>query len=269
MSRSKPKIGITGPDKGGMSAWLFTSIAVWLQGGAPVRITPSKPRKEVLLDGLILGGGADIDPQRYGQKLLENLPGKNRPKPTGLRQWLLRILSFLFYPFLLLLRKLFSAKSATGNQKRDDMEFMLLEKAVEKGIPIMGICRGAQLINVYFGGTLHQDIDSFYREVPKVNTIWPEKKVDIKKSSKLYEALGVSGAWVNALHHQAVDQLGDSMQIVAREQTGIAQAIENPEHLFMVGVQWHPEYMPQIPEQRALFFRLVKAAADHKTGLTR
>lgn len=262
MSRNpnKPVIGITGPDKGGTSAWLFTSMAVWLQGGKAVRITPSRQGKEFDIDGLILGGGADINPQRYGQQLMQGLPGKHRPKPSGVRQWFLRILSFLFYPFLLFVRKLFSTKTPAGDHERDELEFSLLERTIEQEIPVLGICRGAQLINVQLGGTLHQDITSFYREVPKITTVWPEKKVDITKGSKLESALGVSAAWVNALHHQAVDQLGDSLQIVAREEAGIAQAIENPEHPFLIGVQWHPEYMPQIPEQRSLFARLIAAA---------
>lgn len=262
MSHSKPIIGITGPDKGGLSAWIFTSMAVRFQGGKAVRITPSKPKNGQNIDGLILGGGADIDPQRYGQKLIQGLPGKHRPKPDGARQWFLRILSFVFYPILLLVRKLFSTKTPAGNHKRDELEFSLLDRAIKKGIPVLGICRGAQLINVQLGGTLHQDITSFYREIPEVHTIWPEKKVDIKSGSKLESALGISAAWVNALHHQAVDQLGDSLQIVAREEAGIAQAIETTGHTFLIGVQWHPEYMPQIPEQRNLFAGLIKAAGE-------
>lgn len=261
MSKRKPVIGVTGPDRGGTAAWLFTCFAVWLQGGRALRIKPSRPKLQTELDGLILGGGADINPKRYGQSLLEGLPGKHRPKPSGLRQWFFRIIAFLFYPFLFFLRKLFSTKSPASSYARDELEFALLEKAVQRGIPILGICRGAQLINVYLGGTLHQDIDTFYREVPKIKTIWPEKKVEIKNGSRLEAAMGVSAAWVNALHHQAVDQVGKSLYIVAREEAGIAQAIEDPEHPFLIGVQWHPEYMPQISIQRAIFKMLVDKAA--------
>ncbi|NGP76024.1 type 1 glutamine amidotransferase [Balneolaceae bacterium YR4-1] len=260
MSKRKPKIAVTGPDKGGTSAWLFTRLAVWLQGGKAVRITPSNPQRGIELDALILGGGADINPERYGQSLLDDLPGKNRPKPRGSRQWFFRIISFLIFPILFLIRKLFSTKSPTLDEARDEIEVELLEYALKKGIPILGICRGAQLINVHFGGNLHQDIDTFYREIPKVNTIWPEKKVEIKNGSRLEGVLKTTGLWVNALHHQAVDRIGDSLEVVAREATGIAQAIENPQHEFLIGVQWHPEYMPQIPRQRALFKALVKSA---------
>ncbi|HKL19737.1 MAG TPA: gamma-glutamyl-gamma-aminobutyrate hydrolase family protein, partial [Halalkalibaculum sp.] len=90
--------------------------------------------------------------------------------------------------------------------------------------------------------------------------IWPEKKVEIKSGSRLEGVLNTSGLWVNALHHQAVDRIGESLEIVAREDTGLAQAIENPDYPFLIGVQWHPEYMPQIPRQRALFKALVESA---------
>lgn len=266
MSSSKPIIGITGPDRGGTSAWLFTRLAVWLQGGKAVRITPSRPMVKTELDGLILGGGADIDPQRYGQSLLEELTGHAGPKPTGFQQWFLRVVSFLFYPFLLVFRKLFSTKQPGSSHKRDELEFKLLESALQREIPVLGICRGAQLINVHLGGTLHQDIDSFYREVPRVNTIWPEKKVEIKAGSRLEQILGVSAAWVNALHHQAVDRLGRSLQVVAREANGVVQAIEDTEKAFVIGVQWHPEYMPQVLMQRTIFRELVKQASVQKAG---
>lgn len=260
MIKDKPLVAITGPDKGGSSAWWFTRLAVWIQGGKAVRITPSVPHRGMDFDALILGGGADINPERYGQSLLGDLPGKKRPKPSGSRQWFFRIISFLIFPILFLIRKLFSTKSPTLDKARDQIELELLDYALNKGIPILGICRGAQLINVHFGGNLYQDIETFYREVPKVNTIWPEKKVEIKSGSKLEDVLKTSRLWVNALHHQAVDTIGDSLEIVAKEDTGIAQAIENPAHPFLIGVQWHPEYMPQIPRQRALFKALVNNA---------
>ena len=264
MSKKKPLIAVTGPDKGGTAAWWFTRLAVWFQGGRAVRITPSRPHRGIDLDGLILGGGADINPERYGQSLLDELSGKKRPAPSGSRQWFFRIISILIFPILFLIRKLFSTKSPTLDEARDEIELELLKYALEKGIPILGICRGAQLINVHFGGNLHQDIDTFYREVPKVQTIWPEKKVEIKSGSKLEGVLKSSRLWVNALHHQAVDSIGESLEIVAKEDTGIAQAIENPQHPFLIGVQWHPEYMPQIPRQRALFKALVENAARIK-----
>lgn len=264
MRSQKPIIGVTGPDRGGAAAWWFTRLAVWLQGGKAIRITPSRPMNGRKVDGLILGGGADISPERYGQSLLDRYPGKNQPKPSGLRQWFYRIATFLFYPFIFFLRKLFSTKSPTLDEQRDRIEFELLEEAVAKNLPVLGICRGAQLINIHFGGNLHQDIDTFYMEVPKINTIWPEKKVEIKEGSRLQDVLKTTKVWVNALHHQAVDTVGDSLDIVAREDTGIAQAIEHSGHPFLIGVQWHPEYLPQIPRQRNIFKELVKKAVEVK-----
>lgn len=262
MSNQRPTIGITGPDNGGTSAWCFSRFAVWIQGGKAVRIRPSNPSKDIELDGLILGGGADINPQRYGQQITDDLKGKYRPKPKGVRQWLFRVISFFFYPFLFLLRKLFSTKSPTFDKERDTLEFEMLQQALEKGIPVLGICRGAQLINIHFKGNLHQNIDTFYTEIPKVNTVWPKKKISIQNGSKLKSIINASKVWVNALHHQAVDTVGESLNIVAREETGIAQAIEHPGYPYLIGVQWHPEYMPQIPRQRAIFKELVKMARE-------
>lgn len=264
MSKKKPLIGITGPDRGGTAAWWFTRLAVWLQGGKSVRIRPSRPHRGIDLDGLILGGGADIHPERYGQSLLDELSGKKGLKPSGSRQWFFRIITFLIFPILFLIRKLFSTQSPTLDEARDRIETELLDYALKKEIPILGICRGAQLINVHFGGNLHQNIKTFYSEVPKVHTIWPEKKVEIKEGSTLEKILDKSSVWVNALHNQAVDAVGESLLIVAKEETGIAQAIENPKYSFLIGVQWHPEYMPQIPEQRALFKALVDSASRIK-----
>ncbi|MDZ7681996.1 MAG: gamma-glutamyl-gamma-aminobutyrate hydrolase family protein [Fodinibius sp.] len=128
---------------------------------------------------------------------------------------------------------------------RDELEFNLLERAIENGIPVLGICRGAQLINIYRGGTLHNDITGYYTEVPRVNSVWPKKKVQLDRNSKLYQLLEHQSLWVNAMHHQAVDELGDRLQVVAREENGIVQALESRGEQFLLGVQWHPEYMPK------------------------
>lgn len=261
MNNSKPVIAITGPQKGGVSAWLFTAVAVWLQGGQPVRIHPGKPA-DTAFDGLILGGGADINPERYGE-LLENKPN-NRPKPRGLRLWLIRIISLFFYPLLFVFRNIFSTKKEVDTDARDELEFSLLESACARGIPVLGICRGAQLINVKFGGTLHQNISGFYTEVPKVHTIWPQKTVSIKQGSRLYQITRSGGAWVNALHHQAVDTLGKELIATAQDKASIIQAIEHPGYDYLIGVQWHPEYLPQIPLQQALFGALVAKARKGK-----
>ncbi len=78
----------------------------------------------------------------------------------------------------------------------------------------------------------------------------------------LHDILTFNKVWVNALHHQAVDELGEGLAVVAKEENGIIQAIEHIERDFILGVQWHPEYMPQIPAQRRIFKRLVASARD-------
>ncbi len=259
-TNSKPIIGVTGPDKGGTVAWWFTKLSLALQGAKAVRIRPSRPVPGVPLDGLVIGGGADINPLRYGQKLGggEGFETGETVKPF-LRRFFIRLFSFLFYPFLWLMRKLFSAKRSDIDEKRDELEFELLHKAVRDELPVLGICRGAQLINVLYDGTLHQEIAGFYGEVPRIHSVWPRKKVKLNERSALSDIVDTDALKVNALHHQAVDQVGEPLLVAAREENGIIQAIEHPYHPFLIGVQWHPEYMPQIPVQRKIFSRFVEA----------
>ncbi len=259
----RPNIGVTGPDKGGRAAWWFSWFAVTIQGGRPIHIRPKEGIPEADIHGLIIGGGADINPQRYGGSEVRDLFSEDQ-KVRGIRQFFVRIATILFFPFIYLIRKLFSTSSAGIDNARDELEFELIKRAVDKGIPILGICRGAQLLNIHFGGTLHQDIKNYYTEVPRVNSVWPKKKVQIKKQSRLFNILNFQKVWVNAMHHQAVDNLGKQLTVVAREENGIVQAVEHKERDFILGVQWHPEYMPQIPPQRRIFKALVEHARNFK-----
>ena len=174
----KPVIGVTGPDKGGTSAWLFTRFAVWRAGGEAVRITPSRAWPRPVLDGLIIGGGADVDPAIYGEKLNDLVPDRRDEAPS-FRGWLLYVSSLVFYPLLFLIRRLFSTKpTAREDSARDDLELGLIEQALRDGVPVLGICRGAQLMNVVLGGSLHQDIAHFYsEETNNVRSILPRKQV--------------------------------------------------------------------------------------------
>ncbi|WP_210490571.1 gamma-glutamyl-gamma-aminobutyrate hydrolase family protein [Rufibacter aurantiacus] len=263
--RNRPTIGITGPDKGGEVAWVFTAFGVLLAGGRPVHITPSNPRTADGLQGLIVGGGADVDPKTYQQESVfqEYLKRtlKNPRKNFFQRIW--RFTRWIYYPALFFVRKLFSRKPQWSlDHDRDHLEFQLIDQAVKKNLPVLGICRGSQLLNVYFRGTLHQDISDFYKEEPNPSSIFPVKKVTFKPGSKLEQIIGAPKLKVNALHHQAVHTPGKGLDIVATESNGVVQAIEHVGRDFIMGVQWHPEYLPRRQEQRRLFQTLVQKARE-------
>src|SRR4051794_20925750 len=257
-TRHRPVIGVTGPDKGGAAAWLFTWLAVTLAGGTAVRITPTRPRRMTGLAGLIIGGGADVDPRLYGQHEAPQplrMPGRPPPQP-----WRRSLAGFLLFPLTFLLRKLAGKfGSAYRDDRRDAMELRMIEEAVGRGLPILGICRGEQLLNIYFGGSLHQDVTGFYVEDPEVRSILPRKTVRTTPGTRLADLLGPERR-VNALHHQAIDRLGAGLRAAARDRNGLVQAIEHESLPFVVGVQWHPEFLLQLPRQRAIFSAMVEEA---------
>lgn len=251
-----PIVGVTGPDEGGAAAWWFTRFAVWLAGGHAVRISPKHPRRIDGLDAIVVGGGADVDPTLYGhdtQPIVPNAREPNEPALLYLLEWVLFPLTWLARGLSgLLLRE-----SPKQDAARDEMEMRLVREAVARRLPVLGICRGAQLINVCFGGSLHRDLAGFYKEDPETRTILPNKRVLITPGTRLARLLNQDPGRVNALHRRAIDQLGAGLRIAARDRDGIIQAIEHETLPFVLGVQWHPEYLPQVPEQRALFGALV------------
>ena len=258
MSSKKPLIGVTGPDRGSMIAWLFTSLSIKLQGGKTTHITPLNNDMLENVDGLVLGGGADIEPVHYLKEDSISSEGKQQNMP-----FLNKCLAIVFYPLIFLLRWLFSLKIHTSiDKERDKLEFSALNYCIENDLPVLGICRGSQLINIHFGGTLHQDLEEFYVETPQIRSIFPKKEIDIMPNTHLSHALNNQlFCRVNALHHQAIDELGENLTVAARESANeIIQAIEHRQHEFLIGVQWHPEYLLLDPAQRSLFKQLVISA---------
>ncbi|MGF1671802.1 MAG: gamma-glutamyl-gamma-aminobutyrate hydrolase family protein [Balneolaceae bacterium] len=249
MFTEKPEIGVTGPDRGGLGAWIFTALSIRLAGGKPKRITPSKKLTINEIDGLILGGGADVSPDRYGEDQI-----KKEDFKKGGRSFLEWVLTILLFPVYIISRYILSTKTSPVDPERDELEFELLDGAVKQNKPVLGICRGMQLINIYFKGSLHQDIRNFYSETPQVASVFPKKKIAVKSGSQLEKILGTIHCHVNALHNQAIKVAGQGIRPVAREiHTDIIQAIEHDSLPNLIGVQWHPEYLIQIKQQRSIF----------------
>ena len=126
-----------------------------------------------------------------------------------------------------------------------------------------GICRGAQLLNARRGGNLYQELRSQRRRTSNRRTVLPLKTLDIVPGSRLADLFGTERAQINSLHNQAINQLGQQLQVSGRDLDGIIQSIEDPEHPFLIGVQWHPEFLLLVRRQRHLFQALITAAKKH------
>lgn len=215
----------------------------------------------------MIGGGADVSPGRYGA-----LPARRPPTARYRRSRTVPrlLLDYALAPLIHLLRRVFGlARGSAGpDPARDAIELALIARAEAAHLPVLGICRGAQLLNIHGGGTLHQDLSGFYTERPDRWTLFPRKPITIAPESRLQAVIGRARCEVNSLHRQAVDALGKDLAIVARDQRGVVQGIEHPARRFWIGVQWHPEYLPQVPEQRRLFAALVAAARQAGDRLT-
>jgi putative glutamine amidotransferase len=255
MLKHRPLIGVTGPSRASVPSWFFIQVLVWWAGGRTVHIKPDGHLPKKPLAGLILGGGADIDPALYKEKLISTY----KTESNKVRK---KNHHFFFFIFVWVFRKIFSLEFTTQKEdkKRDELEFRILSQAVKNELPILGICRGAQLINVFFGGTLHQEIAEFYTEQPQLNTILPKATILIDPQSRLYSILGKRYTRVNSLHHQSVKTVGKDVRIVAQEPSGIVEAIEHTRLPFVIGVQWHPEFLLTYRRQRRLFKALISAS---------
>lgn len=241
-------------------AWIALRLLVVAAGGRAVRLTPAHDVERVEIDALVLSGGADVDPAVYGQEahdvLQELREGARRELTLGAA-----IGRLVALPLIYLGRRFFSLKRMMAiDPDRDAFEREALQSALDQGLPVLGICRGAQLLNVHLGGTLHQHLRGFYTETPEVRSILPRKQIRVSPGSRLAELVGGQPMAVNGLHHQAIDRLGDGLVVVAQSTAGVVQAIEDPAAPYLIGVQWHPEFLPYASRQRAIFGALVRAA---------
>ena len=207
--------------------------AVSAAGGAPVVIPPFVPEDELeslleRVDGVVLSGGPDIHPSLYGQEEHEELG------PT--------------FPSL------------------DRFELALVRRALERDLPLLGICRGAELLNVARGGTLVQHLPGHrQQEEGRVAT----HDVRVEEDSPLSRALGTTRTAVNTFHHQAVDELGGGVRAVAWADDGTVEGIELAGPEFAVGVQWHAEGLIDHDAQRSLFAAFVAAATRYRSKAKR
>ncbi|CAN5762314.1 gamma-glutamyl-gamma-aminobutyrate hydrolase family protein [soil metagenome] len=223
------------------AVFLYTSYIHALEqiGLAPVLVTPAHSPAAIaaLVDaccGLVLSGGEDVHPSRYGE---QPSPALGQVEPL-----------------------------------RDEMEFHAVECATAREIPIFGICRGLQVLNVYFGGTLYQDIASdrpgellrHQQAQP-----WSERTHDahVLPDSLLHRVVGEDHLRINSFHHQAVKHLAPGMRVVARADDGLVEAIERPDYPWLLGVQWHPERneasAPAADPDRRLFAGFREAVEEY------
>lgn len=228
-----PRIGITTYGRDDQDRFCLPAAyvdAVRRAGGVPVLLPPGEPHPERLLevvDGLILAGGGDIDPAAYG----------GAPHPA-----------------LYLV-----------DAERDQFELRLARAAVDGHVPVLGICRGCQVLNVAWGGDLvvhlpeGDEAPVRHRMPPRVPTDHP---VRVEPTSRLASILGETEVWARSWHHQAVHRVVPPWRPVAWAPDGVVEAVESEEHPWAVGVQWHPELSPDSGPHRRLFEALVRAAAQ-------
>jgi len=200
-------------------------------GGVPVLLASSVDMVEHYLsvvDGLLLSGGSDVDPFHFGE---DPLPGSGEIAPD-----------------------------------RDTFELLLVRRCLAEGVPMLGICRGMQVINIAAGGTIFQDIPTqvpgamkHKQEAPRW---YPTHPVQIALDSLLHSLFVEVPERVNSYHHQAVKTPGRGLRVCATAPDGIIEGIEG-ESGFVIGVQWHPDAMwARVPRHLSLFRGLVRAAGN-------
>ena len=206
-------------------------------GGIPLLVPPLEDQGDIQhllrsVDGVLLPGGVDIDPIHFGEEPMEGL-GTIEP------HW-------------------------------DRLELAAARFALASDLPILGICRGVQVLNVAAGGSLYQDIASqtkgkCLQHRQKAPRWYATHSIKIEPNSLLGEMLGTKTARVNSHHHQAVKIPAPGFKVTAASADGIIECIESEKHRFACGVQWHPELMVEhYPEQMEIFRRFVRCAEGVK-----
>lgn len=256
MARARPVIGIT-------VNYSYSRERLWLSelycrrveeaGGLPLLLPFCGPQQQQellkVINGLLLPGGNDLAPFFFGQ---ESHPGLGRVDP-----------------------------------RRDELELRLAREALRRDLPLLGICRGLQVLNVAAGGTLLQDLSGpgWLQHMQRAPRHCPSHTIRVLPGTRLASLLaglpypfcgtdlgrgaeksisqedGGEHLAVNSFHHQGIEHLGRGLTISAVAPDGMPEALESPAHRFILGVQWHPESLDH-PATRALFAALVTAAAD-------
>ncbi len=221
-----PVIAITGPQHGAFGPRTLVALAVRLYGGRPLQLRPGDEQQQHDYDGVVITGGHDVEPVLYAAEPVV--------KPNY-------------------------------DSARDALEMAVISNALLRRLPVLGICRGAQLLNVCRGGTLFQELRSRRRKTSNRWTILPLKTLCIVEAtdtgnSFLMNLFGPGHARINSLHNQGIDRVGDDLVVTGRDLDGIVQAVEDPSQDFLLGVQWHPEFLLYLNKHRALFGELVRSA---------
>lgn len=219
-----------------MALGLMYVDAIFQAGGLPLVLPPLTPGFAAPLldavDGLCIPGGPDIHPGLYGHE-----------------------------PHAML---------GPTEAELDAFELALVTEALARAMPVLGICRGSQMINVAMGGTLHQHLPACvegvlpHRQDAHVGSA--SHPVRVAAGSRLASVLGRQSAEVNSLHHQAVDRLADGLAATAWAPDGVVEAVEGTGGAFLLGVQWHAEGLIERREQRLLLSAFVDSAASRRAG---